>query len=256
MSANPAHENPATESGPISRALMLAFGVFAYVLFLAIFLYLIGFIGGFIVPKTLDSGVQGPVLQAVLINLGLLGLFAIQHTVMARSGFKRWLTQIIPAAAERSLFVLLTNLILIALVWQWRPLPGVVWEAGGVAATLLHVLFFVGWGIVLLSTFLIDHFDLFGLKQTYFYATGRPYAGPEFKEHLFYKIVRHPLMLGFLVTFWAAPVMTTSRFFFAGVCTVYILLALYIEERSLVELHGDEYRDYQRRVRMLLPIPK
>ena len=256
MSVDPSLENPADPGSATSRALVLAFGVFAYVMFLAIFLYLVGFIGGFVVPKTLDSGAPGPVLQAVLINLGLLGLFAIQHTVMARSGFKHWLTQFLPASAERSLFVFLTNLTLIALVWLWKPLPGVIWEVGGSAATLLQILFFVGWGIVLLSTFLIDHFDLFGLKQTFFYATGRPYAGPEFKEHLFYKLVRHPLMLGFLVTFWAAPVMTMSRFFFACVTTVYILLALHIEERTLVELHGDDYRDYQRRVRMLLPIPK
>ncbi|MBW2242378.1 MAG: isoprenylcysteine carboxylmethyltransferase family protein [Deltaproteobacteria bacterium] len=256
MSANPAYEIPVTESGALPRSLVLAFGVFSYVLFLGVFLYLIGFIGGFIVPKTLDSGVQGPVFQAVLINLGLLGLFAVQHTIMARSGFKKWLIRFIPAATERSLFVLVTNLILIATVWQWRPLPGVLWEVEGVAATALWTLFFVGWGIVLLSTFLIDHFDLFGLKQTFFYATGRPYAGPEFKEHLLYKVVRHPLMLGFLVTFWAAPVMTMSRFFFAAVCTGYILLALYIEERTLVELHGDDYRDYQQRVRMLIPVPK
>jgi protein-S-isoprenylcysteine O-methyltransferase Ste14 len=131
-----------------------------------------------------------------------------------------------------------------------------LWELEGAAATAMLILFFIGWGIVLLSTFLIDHFDLFGLKQTFFYATRRAYEGPEFKEHLLYKIVRHPLMLGFLVTFWAAPVMTMSRFFFATVCTLYILLALYIEERTLVELHGDEYRAYQQRVRMLLPIPR
>ncbi|MCP3984997.1 MAG: isoprenylcysteine carboxylmethyltransferase family protein [bacterium] len=235
---------------------VLAIGVFSYVLFLGIFLYLIGFIGGFIVPKTLDSGAQGPVLQAVLINLGLLGLFAIQHSIMARTGFKQWLIRFIPAPLERSLYVLLTNLILIALVWQWRTLPGIVWETEGAAATLLLGLFFLGWGIVLLSTFLIDHMDLFGMKQAVFFATGRPYTNPEFKEILLYKVVRHPLMLGFLVTFWAAPVMTMSRFFFASVCTVYILIALYIEERTLVELHGDDYRAYQQRVRMLLPIPR
>jgi len=256
VSANPAYEIPVTESGVISRTLVLAFGVFAYVLFLAIFLYLIGFIGDFIVPKAINSGAEGPVLQAVLIDLGLLGLFAVQHTIMARSGFKKWLIRFIPVAIERSLFVFVTNLILIATVWLWRPLPGVLWKLDGVAATGMWVLFFVGWGIVLLSTFLIDHFDLVGLKQTFFYATRRPYNGPEFKEHLLYKVIRHPLMLGFLVAFWATPIMTMSRFFFATVCTVYVLLALYIEERTLVELHGDDYRAYQQRVRMLLPFPK
>jgi len=240
----------------LGRAATLAFGLVSYGIFFATFLYLIGFIGGFGVPKTLDTGTPGPVLDAIAVNLSILGLFAVQHTVMARPAFKRWWTRVVPPAIERSIFVLVTSLILCLLAWQWRPLPGTVWEVTGPLASVLLGLSFAGWGIVLLSTFLIDHFDLFGLKQTWYAAMGRSYPGPQFKEVLLYRWVRHPLMLGFLIVFWATPTMTVSHLFFAGVCTAYIAIALQIEEATLIELHGEDYLDYKRRVRSILPIPR
>ena len=246
----------APQSSTLARASVLAYGVTSYALFFATFVYLIGFVVGAVVPRTIDSGPVGPLGASILIDLGLLALFALQHTVMARPPFKRWLAKIIPAAVERTTFVLLSTLILILLVWQWRPLPEVVWHVGGSAAVALHLVSGMGWGIVLLSTFLIDHFDLFGLRQTFAYATGRPYSGPRFRERLFYKLCRHPLMLGFLIAFWATPVMTVGHLLFAAVSTAYILLALHIEEATLLELHPAEYASYQQRVRMLIPIPR
>lgn len=246
----------ATHSSPghaIARTLTLAYGLVAYALFFGIFLYLIGFIGGFGVPKTLDDGVAGPVAAAVAINIGLLGLFALQHTVMARPAFKRWWTTIIPEAAERSTFVLATSLLLCLMAWQWRPIAGTVWHVDGAAAVALYAVSAVGWLTVLASTFIIDHFDLFGLRQTFSYALGRPYQPPVYKEAYLYRFVRHPLMLGFLIAFWATPHMTVSHLLFAGVCTAYILVAIRIEEDTLVELHGKAYEDYCSRVPALFP---
>jgi protein-S-isoprenylcysteine O-methyltransferase Ste14 len=246
----------AIQSTALGRFAILAYGIISYAIFFATFLYLIGFIGSGIVPKTIDSGTVEPILDAVLINLALLGLFAVQHTIMARPAFKRWWTTIIPVAIERSTFVLVTSLLLILLVWQWRPMPTVIWNIEGAGFWILHGISGIGWGIVLLATFLIDHFDLFGLRQTWSYASRTPYRGPQFHERLLYRVCRHPLMLGFLVAFWFTPTMTVGHLFFAGVTTIYVLVALRIEEATLIEMHGDKYRDYQKRVRMLLPIPR
>jgi len=239
----------------LGRALILIYGVVVYVLFLGIFVYLIGFVGGMGVPKTINDGAPGGTVSAIATNVGLLALFAIQHTIMARPAFKRWWTRYIPAAIERSTFVLFTVVILIAMVAAWRPLPEIVWQAEGVAAVLLEAAFWLGWGIVLLATFLIDHFDLFGLKQAIAAGLGRGQTPVVFRERLLYRYTRHPLMLGFVIAFWAAPTMTEGRLLFAVVTTVYILLAIEIEEKTLIELHGDAYEDYRRRVSKLIPRP-
>jgi protein-S-isoprenylcysteine O-methyltransferase Ste14 len=242
--------------GALARTLTLAYGLTTYALFFGTFLYLIGFIGGFGVPKTLDSGVPGPIGMAVAVNLGLLALFAIQHTIMARSAFKRWWTTIIPEQVERSTFVLVTSLLLCLLAWQWRPIPGVVWQVEGAAAIAIHAISAIGWLIVLGSTFIIDHFDLFGLRQTLSYAFRRSYEPPRYKEIYLYRFCRHPLMLGFLIAFWATPTMSASHLLFAGVCTAYILVAIKVEERTLIQLHGSAYEDYRRRVPALIPRPR
>lgn len=249
-------DRPADTSTAASRASVLAYGIFAYVLFFATFLYLIGFVGGFVVPKTLDSGVAGSIGMAILVNVLCLAVFGIQHTIMARPAFKRAFTRIIPAAAERSTFVLVTSAILIATVWFWQPMPQVIWHVEGPAAWLLTGISFLGWGIVLASTFIIDHFDLFGLRQTVTYAMGRQYTAPQFKEILFYRVVRHPLMVGFMIAFWSTPHMSLSHLVFALTCTAYIFVGVRIEETTLVELHGEAYEQYRRRVRGLLPIPR
>ncbi len=249
---------PSTELGAAasaaSRAAMLFYGVAAYLSFLAVFLYTIGFVGGFVVPKHIENGVLVDPLSAVLVDVVLLALFALQHTVMARPAFKRWWTRIIPPPAERSTFVLCASALLALIVWQWRPLPGVVWEVRSpIAVAVLHGLYFLGWGIVLYATVLIDHFELFGLRQTIAHALDRPTEPTRFTERSLYRVVRHPLMLGFLVAFWAAPVMSPGRLLFAGVITAWALVAIRIEESTLVEMHGELYADYRRRVPALLP---
>jgi protein-S-isoprenylcysteine O-methyltransferase Ste14 len=254
----PATSYPATDLGSVapaaSRAMILLYGVATYLFFLAVFVYLIGFVGGFFVPKHIENGLLVDPLSAVFVDVVLLALFAIQHGVMARPAFKRWWTQIIPPAAERSTFVLLASAILALMVWQWRPLPGVVWEVESpIGIAVLHGLYFLGWGVVLYATFLIDHFELFGLRQTIGYAFGRPTEPAQFTERSLYRVVRHPLMLGFLIAFWAAPVMSPGRLLFAGVITAWVLLAIRIEESTLVELHGEAYATYRRRVPALLP---
>lgn len=237
----------------MSRASIVLIGLSVYAVFFATFLYLIGFVGGAVVPKTLDDGVVGPVDLALATNLGFLSLFAIQHTIMARPAFKRWWTTIVPEALERTIFVAVTVAILIGMVVYWRPLPGTVWHVEGIGAVALHAVFWLGWGMVLLSTFLIDHFELFGVKQVLARATGRPMLKPRFQEWSLYRYVRHPLMLGFILAFWATPHMTFGHLLFAGVTTAYILVALVIEERTLVALHGELYEDYRRRVPKLIP---
>jgi protein-S-isoprenylcysteine O-methyltransferase Ste14 len=193
-------------------------------------------------------------MRAIGIDVVLLALFAIQHTVMARPAFKRWWTRVIPPAAERSTFVLFASALLALIVWQWRPLPGVVWEVKSpIGVALLHGIYFLGWGIVLYATFLIDHFELFGLRQTVGHALGWPAEPVQFTERSLYRVVRHPLMLGFLVAFWSAPVMSPGRLLFAGVITAWVLLAIRIEESTLVQLHGEAYEGYRRRVPALLP---
>ena len=218
------------------------------------FLYSIGFVGDLAVPHSVDRGPGATTLTAGLINVALLGLFAVQHSVMARPAFKRWWTRFVPAPVERSTYVLLASAALAALFWQWRPLPAVVWEVSWPPGrSLLWGLFWVGWATVLVSTFLINHFDLFGLRQVYLAWRGDAYTTPRFRTLMFYRVVRHPLMLGFLVAFWAIPTMTTGHLLFAAATTAYILLAIQLEERDLSADLGEPYRDYRNRVPMLIP---
>ena len=238
----------------MGRILALAYGVAAYAVFLGTFLYAIGFTTGLVVPKTVDTGPAGSIGGALIVDVLLLSVFAIQHSVMARVPFKRWWTQFVPSAIERSTYVLLASLALVLVFWQWRPIPAVVWEASEptLAMALLGVAFF-GWGMVLLSTFLISHFELFGLHQVLLNLVGKDAAEPRFRTPFLYKLVRHPLYLGFIIAFWATPVMTAGHLLFAVVTTVYILVAIALEERDLVALFGDEYRGYRERVGMLVP---
>ncbi|HEU5349978.1 MAG TPA: NnrU family protein [Terracidiphilus sp.] len=241
----------------MAKGISVLYGVVVYLLFLATFLYAIGFVWDVVVPKTLDSGAAGPVAIAVLVDAILLGIFAVQHSVMARPWFKRAWTKVVPRHAERTTYVLLTNLCLILLYWQWRPLPSVVWDvenAGGRAA--LIGLSALGWLMVLVCTFLIDHGELFGLRQVLVYAGGKEFRSAEFKEPLFYKWCRHPMMLGFLFAFWAAPRMTMGHLLFAVATSGYILLAIQFEEHDLMKAHGDDYRSYRGRTSMILPMMK
>jgi methanethiol S-methyltransferase len=241
----------------MKRVLVFIYGVLTYVFFLGVFLYAIGFVGNIVVPKSIDSGAPGPIGTAILINALLLSLFAIQHTIMARPSFKNALGRIIPPAAVRSTFVLAANLCLALLFWQWRPMGGMVWHVENeIGATILHALFWAGWLMVLVATFLINHFDLFGLKQVTDYLRGVHEHPPKFKEHSLYKIIRHPIMLGFIVAFWAGPPMSYGHLFFAAMTTGYILVGLMFEERDLIRHHGERYREYASRVPMLIPFTK
>ncbi len=241
----------------MKRVLVFVYGVLTYVFFLGVFLYAIGFVGNIWVPKSIDSGLPGPVGTAILINALLLGVFAIQHTIMARPAFKNALGRIIPAAAVRSTFVLAANLSLALIFWQWRPLGGMVWQVENeIAVMVLNALFWAGWLVVLIATFLINHFDLFGLRQVTLYLLQRQPEPLRFKEHSLYKIIRHPIMLGFIIAFWAAPEMSNGRLFFAAMTTGYILVGLMFEERDLIRHHGERYREYASRVPMLIPFSK
>lgn len=239
----------------MNRNVLLAYGIFAYVLFLGSLVYAVGFVGDFLVPKTIDSGPVVPPVTAIFIDVVLLGVFAIQHSVMARPFFKRWWTTMVPPAAERSTYVLASSLLLYLLFWQWRPLPGVIWNVTQPApAAMLWVLFGLGWGIVLISTFLLNHFDLFGLRQVYVHAAGRPYEPIPFRTPGLYRFVRHPIMVGFLIAFWATPSMSQGHLLFTATVTAYVLIALQFEERDLVRGLGRPYIEYQREVPMLLPL--
>src|SRR5262252_3412634 len=239
----------------MGRILTLLYGSVAYLVFLGIFLYAIGFVTGLVVPKTVDTGLVAPIGEALVVNILLLSLFAVQHSVMARKPFKRWWTQFVPRAIERSTYVLLASLALILLFWQWRAMPSIVWQVTNhtMAMAILGLSFF-GWFIVLLSTFLINHFELFGLQQVIMNLAGKADVEPRFKTPMLYKFVRHPIYLGFIIAFWATPVMTAGHLLFGLVTTADILVGIALEERDLIELFGEEYRHYRRRVAMLVPI--
>jgi len=238
----------------MSGILTLAYGALSYVIFFLTFLYAIGFLGNVVVPKSLDSAATDPWPTALMIDLGLLSLFAVQHSVMARQGFKRVLNRVIPAGTERSTYVLASSLALLLLFWQWRPLGGVVWEVRHeVGRGVLHAGFAVGWILVLVTTFVINHFDLFGLRQTWRAFQGQPHTGLRFVTPVLYRIVRHPLYAGWLFAFWSTPTMTVTHLLFAAVTTGYILVAIQLEERDLMSAHP-EYAEYRQRVPMLVPV--
>lgn len=240
----------------LGRLTVLVYGAVVYAAFLGVFLYLIAFIAGAFVPKHIDSGPVGSVAAAMLVNGGFLALFAVQHMIMARDGFKERWTKIIPPAAERSTFVLTTIAILSAMVWFWQPIPDVVWHVEGPAAIALWSLSALGWATVLVATFLIDHFELFGISQAIRHFRGLGPKPVKFQERSLYRFVRHPLMTGFLLAFWCTPHMTQGHLFFAAMCTGYILVGTKIEERTLVAHLGDSYRDYMRRVPGMIPMPR
>lgn len=241
----------------MKRVLVFLYGFLAYIFFLGVFLYAIGFVGNIWVPKSIDSGDSYLVPISLLINALLLALFAIQHTIMARPAFKSFITRIIPKAAERSTFVLATNLVFVLLFVQWRPLGDTVWLVESAAGNIiLQFLFWAGWAMVLISTFLIDHFDLFGLKQVVLYLLKKDYSPPRFKESSLYRYIRHPLLLGFIIAFWATPHMSVGHLFFAILTTGYILVGITFEERDLIRHHGEIYINYARRVPKLIPFLK
>lgn len=253
----------------MQRFVILLFGLLAYTVFFGTFLYLVAFVGNLqhtalthwmpwlpeLVPHSIDAGrPTGPVGLAIAVDLGLIALFGLQHSVMARIGFKDWLKRRLPASAERSVYVLMASLVLILLFWQWRPIPDVLWAAeSAIGRTIGWAVFGLGFAVVLLSTFLIDHFDLFGLKQVWQQFVGRRPTPPRFVTPLFYRIVRHPLYLGFILAFWGGPVMTAGGLLFATAMTGYILVAIRFEERDLVHYLGPDYEDYRQRVPMLVP---
>ncbi|HJS91969.1 MAG TPA: hypothetical protein VJ738_18525 [Steroidobacteraceae bacterium] len=241
----------------MKRFLALLYGALAYAFFFGTFLYAIGFVGNVAVPKAIDTGSAGAASKAILVDLALLSLFALQHSVMARQGFKRVWTRIVPRALERSTFVVAATAVLALLLWQWRPLPGVVWDVRGTAlGTALSGVFWLGWGILLASTFLIDHFELFGLRQVWVYARGSAFHAPDFKAPALYRIVRHPIYLGFVIAFWSTPFMSLGHLLFSAATTGYILLGICFEERDLIAAYGQRYRDYRARVPMLIPLLK
>lgn len=245
---------PDVSGSRVFRIIAFLYGIAAYLVAFATLLYSIGFVMGLVVPKSIDTGTESSAIEAVIVNLLLMALFAVQHSVMARQRFKAWWTQYVPKPVERSTYVLLASLSLLLLFWQWRPMPGVIWEVEdpNVAVTIV-TLSLVGWVLLFTSTFMINHFELFGLHQVTSHLVDKELPPSRFKAPLIYKVVRHPIYLGLIIAFWAAPTMTVGHLLFASVTTGYILLGIALEERDLVALFGDEYRQYKQRVSMLIP---
>jgi protein-S-isoprenylcysteine O-methyltransferase Ste14 len=237
----------------MGRLLAFLYGTIAYAIFFATFLYAVGFVGNFGVPKSMDSPAEGPWQTALLIDAALLALFALQHSIMARPAFKRVLTRVVSPVVERSTYVLASSLALIVLFWQWRPLGGVVWSVDNeIGVALLYAGFAFGWGLVLITTFVINHFDLFGLRQVWRHLNGQPQQGLKFVTPVLYRMVRHPLYVGWFFAFWCTPTMTVTHLFFAIMTTAYILIAIQLEERDLMQMHP-EYAEYRSRTPMLIP---
>ena len=240
----------------MGRIAAFLYGLFCYAIFFCTFLYAIGFVGGLGVPKSIDSAPASPLGRALLVDAALLAVFALQHSVMARQGFKKIWTRIVPLPVERSTFVLAASAALLLLFWKWEPIGGVIWEVHSPPARLLlQGLSLAGWMIVLVSTFLIDHFDLFGLRQVSLHLRGIPYTPPQFTTRGWYGYVRHPIYLGFVVAFWSTPAMTLAHLLFAAATTGYILVAVQLEERDMVRIHGARYQAYREQVSMLVPRP-
>jgi methanethiol S-methyltransferase len=247
------HMNLVLQELHMSRIAIFLYGVISYLVFFAVFLYAIGFIGGFFTPTILDGAPRISLLAALAVDVGLLAAFALQHSGMARPAFKRWWKHIVPEEAERSTYVLASSLALAALYFFWEPIGGVIWNLSGTPRLGIIGLYLFGWALLLYTTFLIDHFDLFGLKQVWRRLGNKVYRAPAFRTPALYKLVRHPLYVGWLVIFWAAPVMTVAHLVFALITTAYILIAIRWEERDLVAAYGAVYVDYRDRTPMLIP---
>ena len=238
----------------MGKLVAFLYGIVAYLVFAVVIVYSLGFVSGLVVPKTIDSGSAGPLVESVVINLVLMTIFALQHSVMARPQFKKWWTKIVPQPVERSTYVLFASLALALLFWQWRPIPDVMWEVKepAIAASLLYLGVF-GWVLVFISTFMINHFELFGLHQVANNLAGKPMPALRFKTPMLYNVVRHPIYLGFIIFVWATPVMTAGHLLFAAVVTAYIFVGIALEEHDLIAVFGDEYRRYRQRVAMIVP---
>jgi protein-S-isoprenylcysteine O-methyltransferase Ste14 len=239
----------------MNRLFTLAYGVLSYGLFFGSFLYLIGFLSNWLVPTSIDVGREGPLGLALAVDLGLLALFGLQHSVMARPGFKQWWTRFVPERLERSTYVLVSSVLMVLLLAFWHPIPTVLWDVSGSVGTgALWALFALGWGVLLVSTFVIDHFDLFGLRQVFLHARGKPYTELVFQVRMLYRFVRHPIYVGWIIAFWATPTMSAGHLLLAGTWTAYILIAIQLEERDLLRAHGAAYERYRDEVPMLVPL--